>query len=200
MGDDNINLLNSDKHILTSDFVELMPFCLFLSLINRPTRMTATSDTLIDNIFVNYSENKYYLEMPSALNEIIYKSYRNKINHILKKSERRNYSDLLTADKSNIKKTWQIMRNVVNTNRIKKINSKFKLPDGCVTENKSFISNSFNDFFINIGPNLAKNIPDLDIKPLKFTIFLSSRKIHWDHHNYTGLKMMHPVWCNQYIH
>ena len=295
MGDYNINLLNSDKHNPTSDFVELMHSYSFLSLINRPTRITATSATLIDNIFVNYSDlqnsfqcilvtdisdhlpvvfidrnsvtdssegyiwrrnmcqrnrqafsnaissfdwdeiyeetdmqtayslfhskflrlynihfpkqklklkyntrkpwltqglkdairkknklYKKYLKMPSALNEITYKSYRNKLNHILKKSERQHYSDLLTANKSNIKKTWQIMKNIVNKSKIKKIQSKFKLPDGSDTENKTLISNKFNDFFINIGPNLAKNIPDLGINPLKYmsapashTIFLS---------------------------
>ena len=85
--------------------------------------------------------------MPSALNEITYKSYRNKLNHILKKSERQHYSDLLTANKSNIKKTWQIMKNIVNKNKIKKVQSKFKLPDGSETENKTLISNTFNDFF-----------------------------------------------------
>ena len=80
---------------------------------------------------------KKYLKMPSALNEITYKSYRNKLNHILKKSERQHYSDLLTANKSNIKKIWQIMKNIVNKNKIKKIQSKFKLPDGSATENKT---------------------------------------------------------------
>ena len=56
MGDYNINLLNSDKHNPTSDFVELMHSYSFIYLINRTTRITATSATLIDNIFVNYSD------------------------------------------------------------------------------------------------------------------------------------------------
>ena len=56
MGDYNINLLNNDKHTPTSDFVELMHSYSFLSLINHPTRITETSATLIDNIFVNCSD------------------------------------------------------------------------------------------------------------------------------------------------
>ena len=96
--------------------------------------------------------------MPSCYNESVYKSYRNKLKTILKKSEKQHYSDLLAANKSNIKKTWQIIKSIVNKNKMKKINSKFKLPDGSVTENKLLISNKFNDFFINIGPNLAKKI------------------------------------------
>ena len=85
--------------------------------------------------------------MPSALNGIIYIFYRNKLNHILKKSERQHYSDLLTANKSIIKITWQIIKNIVNKNKIKKIHSKFNFPDGSDTENKTLISNKFNDFF-----------------------------------------------------
>ena len=281
MGDYNINLLNHDKHGPTSDFVELMHTYSFLSLINRPTRITETSATLIDNIFVNccdldrsfqcilvtdisdhlpivfidennvtncsewyiwrrnmsqrnrqafsnaiasfdwseiyhetdmqkayslfhsnflrlYNINfpkqklklkyntrklwltqglkdaikkknklyKKYIKMPSCYNESVYKSYRNKLNTILKKSQKQHYSDLLAANKSNIKKTWQIMKNIVNKNKMKKIHSKFKLPHGSVTENKLLISNKFNDFFINIGPNLAKKNPDLGVNPL----------------------------------
>ena len=56
------------------------------------------------------------------------------------------------------------MKNIVNKNKMKKIHSKFKLPEGSVTENKLLISNKFNDFFI--GPNLAKKIPDLGVNPL----------------------------------
>ena len=102
--------------------------------------------------------------MPSSYNEITYnKSYRNKLNHILKKSEKQYYSDLLAANKSNTNKTWQIMKNIVNENRIKKVQSKLRLPDG-----------------IYIGPNLAKKIPDLGVNALNYmsppavhTIFLS---------------------------
>ena len=53
MGDYNINLLNYSSHSLTSDFVDLMHSYSFISLINRPTRITENSATLIENIFVN---------------------------------------------------------------------------------------------------------------------------------------------------
>ena len=48
------------------------------------------------------------------------------------------------------------MKNIVNKNRIKKVKSHFRLPYGIVTKNRSLISEKFNDFFLNIGPNLAK--------------------------------------------
>ena len=53
MGDFNINILNSENHDLTGQFVDIMSSNAFLLLITRPTRITANSATLIDNIFTN---------------------------------------------------------------------------------------------------------------------------------------------------
>ena len=47
MGDYNIDLLNSESHDLTNEFVDLMYYNEFLPLISRPTRITSTSATLI---------------------------------------------------------------------------------------------------------------------------------------------------------
>ena len=56
MGDYNIDLLNSGSHDLTNVFVDLMYFNEYLPLISRPTRVTATSATLMDNIVTNNHE------------------------------------------------------------------------------------------------------------------------------------------------
>ena len=53
MGDYNFDLLKNDMHIPTSNFLELMYSCSFLPLIHKPTRVTKTTATLIDNIFTN---------------------------------------------------------------------------------------------------------------------------------------------------
>ena len=46
-------LINNENHTLTPDFVDLLHSHSFISLINRPTRITSTTATLIDNIFTN---------------------------------------------------------------------------------------------------------------------------------------------------
>ena len=51
MGDFNLNLINISEHIPTSDFVELMFSYSPPPLINKPTRLTETSATRIDDIF-----------------------------------------------------------------------------------------------------------------------------------------------------
>ena len=53
IGDWNINLLNSNDHNPTSDFLECMFSELFVPTINKPTRVSENSATLIDNIFTN---------------------------------------------------------------------------------------------------------------------------------------------------
>ena len=54
LGDFNINLLNNDYHQPTGEFFDLMSSNSFLPLITRPSRVTANSATLIDNIFTNH--------------------------------------------------------------------------------------------------------------------------------------------------
>ena len=58
MGDFNINLLNSETHSGTSSFMDLMFSNFYLPSINRPTRVTDNTATLIDNIFSNVSDSE----------------------------------------------------------------------------------------------------------------------------------------------
>ena len=53
LGDFNINLLDYEKHSGVGDFYDLISSCGFRPLILQPTRVTKTSATLIDNIFIN---------------------------------------------------------------------------------------------------------------------------------------------------
>ena len=53
MGDFNINLLNTVKHLQTSEFVDNMFGVGYYPLINKPTKVNNTTATLIDNIFTN---------------------------------------------------------------------------------------------------------------------------------------------------
>ena len=53
MGDYNIHLLNCEKHDPTGQFVDVITSNGFLPIITHPARVTATSATLIDNIFTN---------------------------------------------------------------------------------------------------------------------------------------------------
>ena len=58
-----------------------------------------------------------YLKVKSVANEMNYKSYRNKLNHIVKVAEKQHYSELLNNCQDNIKKSWQIIKCIVNRNK-----------------------------------------------------------------------------------
>ena len=61
LGDFNVNLLNHSSHPPTADFIDAMFAASFLPLINRPTRISNTSSTLIDNIFTNTPHTQHSL-------------------------------------------------------------------------------------------------------------------------------------------
>ena len=56
MGDFNINILNSHSHQPTCEFINLMTSNSLYPLISKPTRITSSTATLIDNIFTNNLE------------------------------------------------------------------------------------------------------------------------------------------------
>ena len=53
MGDFNLDLLKHDKHPPTEKFLDIMHANSFIPIINRPTRVTRDTCTLIDNIYTN---------------------------------------------------------------------------------------------------------------------------------------------------
>ena len=66
MGDFNLDLLKIEHHAPTSDFVEIMYSHGLLPFINKPTRVSGSSTTIIDNIFSNTFTNT------NVLNGIFY--------------------------------------------------------------------------------------------------------------------------------
>ena len=291
MGDYDINLLNVESHGPTSDFNDIMYSNGFIPLITRPTRVTESTATLIDNIFTNrldsqfggimqgilltdisdhypifhidnnikyknvnikisrrsYSnknknnfsdlitrtewaniftamntqeafrlfhnkvkeihdkcfpvqtisktyntrkpwltdslrdaikkKNKlYYLskKIKCLRNEINYKEYRNKLKKVLKAAEKKHHCDILIQNKTNSKKMWNVIKNVINRNKKTKLQSKFKLSDGTVTTDLKLVTEKFNDFFVNVGPTLARKIPEQDCNP---EYFMQSRAV-----------------------
>ena len=126
----------------------------------------------------------YYKSIKTKLksDDIIYKQYRNKLSKLLKAAEKKHYSDCLLRHKHNNKKTWSIIKDILNQNRRNRIQDKFKLSDGSVTTDKQEISDKFNEYFINVGPNLARKIPTQNKSP---TDYLTKRE--------TEILLLRPV-------
>ena len=272
--DFNINILNNDSHKPTSDFLELMYSHSFMPLITKPTRITAHTATLIDNIFTNntsasqqqfpgilyndlsdhlpiftfdktigtskrkitikkrvytdnavqsfrslihdtdwsflnsisdsetaYStfidtfkkihdnsfplktmeininnskpwissailqsiktKNKLYAlnkKSPSPLRDLNYKKYRNKLNHIIKLSEKHYYQNKFEMYKSNLRKSWGLIKNIIGKQKSKSQPCKeFHINDS-ISRDPKLITNKFNEYFVGIGTTLANKI------------------------------------------
>ena len=91
-------------------------------------------------------------------NDKCYKKYRNRLNHLLRIAERRYYKELIEKHKSNLKKTWTVIKSIINKAKYKPSCKKFK-HNGEIIEDGNLIANHFNDFYVNVGSNLAKKIP-----------------------------------------
>ena len=284
MGDYNINILNSKTHQGTNEFVNMMSSYAFVPLISRPTRVTADSATLIDNIFTNdivnfgYSLNgvlvsdisdhypvfhinrecklnecetfmyrrvynqqnkqafltalehinwdevhgscdtqssfnvfhncltgllnkhfpivrikkRYnnrkpwltdalrqsikrknklystYKRLPCVRNELNYKTYKCKLQNVLRHAEKRYYHELLVKYSGDSRKSWSIIKDIINKNQKAQVQTTFRLNDGGIISDKSAIANRFNEFFTNVGPTLAKCIPKVDKEPKSY--------------------------------
>ena len=59
LGDFNLDLLKHDTHDATNQFIEIMYNNSLLPVINRPTRVTCNTATLIYNIFTNNINNDH---------------------------------------------------------------------------------------------------------------------------------------------
>ena len=275
MGDFNIDLMKNNSHKPTTDFINMMFANALIPLINKPTRITSTTATIIDNIFSNkysayenimqgnlttdisdhfaqfhiseinksydqqdecilirlknqtnseryinsinnfnwsciqeltecnqayrhfteslkniYNESfpvkkvkkryrnrlpwlteglrksikhknklyKKYIKYQTSYNRRTYTTYNNKLKSILKKTEKEHYQIQLVKCKDNLKKTWSIIKDVINKSKCMKNNDTFKYNNSTTTD-KSLIANKFNDYFINIGNKLAASIP-----------------------------------------
>ena len=67
---------------------------------------------------------------------------------------------------ADMKKSWGIIKHLVNKNQVQSYQTKFRLEDGRIINDKFDISKHFNYFFTNIGPHLAERIPKANIDPL----------------------------------
>ena len=102
---------------------------------------------------------KIWLHSQTPAAESRYKIYKNKLTSILRTAEKEHYSKLLSDAKGNIKDTWKILNAAMNKKKSStEFPTHFEL-NGTNIVNKQIIADEFNNFFVNVGPNLAMNIP-----------------------------------------
>ena len=108
------------------------------------------------------------MSSPNIAMETKYKRYRNKLNHSLRLAKRLYYEQQLERNKSNCKKTWNILNEIINKRK-----QTSKLPSTFIINNVDCsdpisIANNFSKYFSTLGSNLASKIPQVPVPPNSF--------------------------------
>ena len=89
----------------------------------------------------------------------MYKDFRNKTTALLRITEKQYYQEQIIENKNNLRKTWIIIKQVMNKNKNSKMSDKFTSGKITITDPEA-IANAFNNYFANVGATLASKIPD----------------------------------------
>ena len=65
---------------------------------------------------------------------------------------------------TNIKKTWEGIRKIVNVKKSTRFSISHLNVNGKIIDEPIDIANSFNDFFVNVGPETEKTVPKVPNK------------------------------------
>ena len=89
-----------------------------------------------------------------------YKIYRNKLYQVIRVTERQYYQDQFTKHKTSLKKSWQIIKTVIDTCKFRPSTSEFKSNGNSITNGKH-ISDTFNKFLWMSAQTWQKIFPGL---------------------------------------
>ena len=101
---------------------------------------------------------RQYIQCSSEDNKIKFKTFRNKLNNLIRKCKREYYHKKFDSVKNDIKQTWKTINDVIGKGNTKKQQTTFKNDEGNRVSDPECISSCFNNFFVNIGPKLALDI------------------------------------------
>ena len=103
----------------------------------------------------------------------IYNRVRNKVSRKILKAKKDHNKSYFETHRNNIKKTWEGIRKIVNVKKpsdfsISQLNVK-----GKIVEDPVEITNNFNNFFANVGPDTEKTVPK--VPNMSPTMYLKNR-------------------------
>lgn len=87
-----------------------------------------------------------------------YKIYKNKLISIMRSNKKEHYHKLLEQYRSNTQGTWRVLNSIIKKSTGKPDNPNYFVKDNNTIVKTKEIANEFNDYFINVGYNLAKEI------------------------------------------
>ena len=86
-----------------------------------------------------------------------FRRLRNRVTQMIRTAEANYYKNKLIENQGNNNKTWETIKTILNKHRVKKLPSEIETNNGNLTNNLD-IANEFNNYFANVGANLASGI------------------------------------------
>lgn len=107
------------------------------------------------------------IKTPTPLNKEKFKNYKNMYNKVIREAKKLYYAQALKENKSNLKKTWEILREA-----LRKLNDKSSIVqlniDDNIIEDQAVIADEFNKYFTDIAEKIAEEINPTDRPPDDF--------------------------------
>ena len=103
----------------------------------------------------------------------------------MRKAERDHYDYLLKVNKNQVRKKWSVIRSVISKAKNSRSVDRIVVNGKTITD-KPEIADIFNKYFVNIGPNLSKQISPSTQDPLSYI-----------HCNISDSMYLYPVDCNE---
>ena len=110
-------------------------------------------------IILNFKKWQHYFELycQNKIPKDFYTHFRSFVTRQNRRLKKDYYEHKLNAAKSNIKRTWRIINNIINRKNRKVENSvKEIINDDVVHVDSGDIANVFYDYFVDIGRNIAE--------------------------------------------
>ena len=156
------NNANDDYNKFIETFDTLYNECVPLKKCTNNRRKEPMSPWITKGLLKSINKKnklyKQYLHSPSNKGLQKFKTYKNKLNMLIRKAKRKYFFSKFEQSKNNMKQTWNTINNILGRGKKQSAHNKFKDDIGNVFINPEDISNQFNDFFVNVGPKLASNI------------------------------------------
>ena len=96
-----------------------------------------------------------------------YKRHRNALTSLMRTTERRYNEDQLELYKNDMRKVWKIMKEVIGKMNDSRKQDLEMFVDGSISKDPKTKFNAFNDYFVDIGPQLASRI-NSDVNPMSY--------------------------------
>ncbi len=90
---------------------------------------------------------KQYIHSPNVEKLRNFKTYKNKLNMLIRKAKRKYFFRKFEHSKNNMKQTWNTINNILGRGKQQTCQNKFKDDHGNIFSNPEDVSNQFNDFF-----------------------------------------------------